>query len=104
MVCGALWLMPFLGQAVPQVMEAPAYSIIATIYLGAMPSATAYLLWSNAMSLAKKTSDVSNFQFLTPLLSTVMGFAMLGEVPTAMTMVGGLIIIASIVVFGLKGK
>jgi drug/metabolite transporter (DMT)-like permease len=56
------------------------------------------------MSLAKKTSDVSNFQFLTPLLSTVMGFAMLGEIPTAMTMVGGLIIIASIVVFGLKGK
>lgn len=104
MVCGALWLIPFAGQAIPQVMEAPAYSIIATIYLGAMPSATAYLLWSNAMSLAKKTSDVSNFQFLTPLLSTVMGFAMLGEVPTVMTMVGGLIIIASIVVFGLKGK
>lgn len=104
MVCGALWLMPFIGQAIPQVMEAPAYSVIATVYLGAMPSATAYLLWSNAMSLAKKTSDVSNFQFLTPLLSTVMGFAMLGEIPTAMTMVGGLIIIASIVVFGLKGK
>lgn len=104
MVCGALWLMPFLGQAVPQMMEAPAYSIIATIYLGAMPSATAYLLWSNAMSLAKKTSDVSNFQFLTPLLSTAMGFAMLGEVPSLMTVAGGLIIIASIVVFGLKGK
>ncbi len=104
MVCGTLWLMPFAGQAIPQVMEAPAYSIIATVYLGAMPSATAYLLWSNAMYLAKKTSDVSNFQFLTPLLSTVMGFAMLGEVPTVMTMVGGLIIIASIVVFGLKGK
>ncbi len=104
MVCGALWLLPFAGQAIPQVMEAPAYSIIATIYLGAMPSATAYLLWSNAMSLAKKTSDVSNFQFLTPLLSTAMGFAMLDEVPTFMTVVGGIIIIASIVVFGLKGK
>jgi drug/metabolite transporter (DMT)-like permease len=104
MVCGALWLMPFMGQAIPQVMEAPAYSIIATAYLGAMPSATAYLLWSNAMSLAKKTSDVSNFQFLTPLLSTVMGFAMLGEVPSMMTVIGGLIIIASITVFGLKGK
>ncbi len=104
MVCGALWLLPFAGQAIPQVMAAPAYSIIATIYLGAMPSATAYLLWSNAMSLAKKTSDVSNFQFLTPLLSTAMGFAMLGEVPTFITVVGGVIIIASIVVFGLKGK
>lgn len=104
MVCGALWLMPFIGQALPQVMAAPSYSIIATVYLGAMPSATAYLLWSHAMSMAKKTSDVSNFQFLTPLLSAAMGFAMLGEVPAVMTMVGGLIIIVSIVVFGLKGK
>jgi len=104
MVCGALWLIPFLGQAIPQVLAAPAVSVTATIYLGAMPSATAYLLWSNAMSLAKKTSDVSNFQFLTPLLSTAMGFAMLGEVPTFMTVVGGAIIIAGIVIFGLKGK
>ena len=104
MVCGALWLMPFAGQAVMQLASAPAYSIAATIYLGAMPSATAYLLWSNAMSLAKKTSDVSNFQFLTQLLSTVMGFAMLREVPSAMTIAGGVIIIISIVVFGLKGK
>lgn len=104
MVCGAIWLMPFLGQAIPQVMAAPAVSVIATVYLGAMPSATAYLLWSNAMSLARKTSDVSNFQFLTPLLSTAMGFALLGEIPGLMTVVGGMIIVASIVVFGLKGK
>ena len=69
-----------------------------------MPSATAYLLWSNAMSLTRKTSDVSNFQFLTPLLSTAMGFALLGEIPGLMTVVGGMIIVASIVVFGLKGK
>ena len=104
MVCGALWLMPFLGHAIPQVTEAPVSSILAAVYLGAMPSAAAYLLWSHAMSLAKKTSDVSNFQFLTPLLSTAMGFAMLGEIPSLMTAAGGLIIIASIVVFGLKGK
>lgn len=104
MVCGAIWLMPFLGQAIPQVMAAPTVSVIATVYLGAMPSATAYLLWSNAMSLARKTSDVSNFQFLTPLLSTAMGFALLGEIPGLMTVVGGMIIVASIVIFGLKGK
>ena len=104
MVCGAIWLMPFLSQAIPQVAAAPVSAVVATIYLGAMPSATAYLLWSHAMSLARKTSDVSNFQFLTPLLSTAMGFAMLGEVPSVMTVIGGLIIIVSIVVFGLKGK
>ena len=69
-----------------------------------MPSATAYLLWSKAFSIANKTSDVTNFQFLTPLLSTAMGFAMLGEIPSAATIIGGLLIVASITVFGLKGK
>ncbi len=104
MVCGALLFFPFLPNALAEVSVAPLNSIIATIYLGAMPSATAYLLWSNAMSLAKKTSDVSNYQFLTPFLSTAMGFIMLNEVPSPMTFVGGILIIISIIVFGLKGK
>ena len=104
MVCGAVLLIVFIPQAVSQMAEATPLSLLAAAFLGAMPSATAYLLWSKAFSLSAKTSDVTNFQFLTPLLSTVMGFAMLGEVPSAATIFGGLIIVASIVVFGLKGK
>ena len=77
---------------------------MAAVYLGAMPSATAYLLWSRAFSLAEKTSDVTNYQFLTPLLSTAMGFAMLGEIPSLATIVGGLVIIASLVIFSRKGR
>ena len=104
MVCGAVLLMVFIPQAVSQMGDATPLSLLAAAFLGAMPSATAYLLWSKAFSLSSKTSDVTNFQFLTPLLSTVMGFAMLGEVPSAATIFGGLIIVASIIVFGLKGK
>ena len=104
MVCGAMLLTVFTPQAVSQIGDASTAALISVLFLGAMPSATAYLLWSKAFSLADKTSDVTNFQFLTPLLSTAMGFAMLGEIPSAATIIGGLIIIASIVVFGLKGK
>lgn len=104
MVCGAMLLTVFTPQAVSQIGDASTAALISVLFLGAMPSATAYLLWSKAFSIANKTSDVTNFQFLTPLLSTAMGFAMLGEVPSAATIIGGLIIIASIVVFGLKGK
>lgn len=104
MVCGAILLLPFAGSGLSAAAAAPVPAMVSMLYLGAMPSATAYLLWSNAMSLARKTSDVTNFQFLTPLLSTAMGFAMLGEVPGLMTVIGGAIIIGSLVVFGLKGK
>ena len=56
------------------------------------------------MSFAEKTSEVTNFMFVTPLLSTIMGFMILKEVPNAGTFIGGAIIIASIIVFNLKGK
>ena len=56
------------------------------------------------MSYAERTSEVTNFMFVTPLLSTIMGFIILHEVPNAGTFIGGVIIIISIVVFNLKGK
>lgn len=104
MVCGAILLLPFVGDAIVQAGSASWQALAVVIYLGSMPSATAYLLWSKAFSLAKKTSDVTNYQFLTPLISTLLGLLILSEVPDVSTIVGGIIIVASIVVFGLKGK
>lgn len=107
MVSGALLLLFFLPQTLTQIGQAAVSclsALMAAVYLGAMPSATAYLLCSRAFSLAEKTSDVTNYQFLTPLLSTAMGFAMLGEIPSLATIVGGLVIIASLVIFSRKGR
>ncbi len=104
MVCGAVCLLPFLPEAIGQLRAAPPSAILAAVYLGAMPSAISHLFWNAAMALALRTSDVANYQFLTPLFSTVMGFAILGEVPGVLTLLGGLIILASIVVFARGGK
>ena len=104
MTCGAVLLLPFAAEAMVQASNATVTALVVVVYLGSMPSATAYLLWSKAFSLASKTSDVTNYQFLTPLISTLLGLIILGEIPGVSTVVGGLIIIASIVVFGLKGK
>jgi drug/metabolite transporter (DMT)-like permease len=69
-----------------------------------MPSAIAYFLWGTALSLAEKTNEVTNFMFITPLLSSLLGFMLLKEVPSMGTFIGGTIIILSIVLFNLKGK
>ena len=74
------------------------------VYLGAFPSAAAYFFWGEAMSYAERISEVTNFNFVTPLLSAVMGFLLLKEVPNAGTFIGGAAIIASIIVFNKKGK
>lgn len=104
MTCGAILLLPFAGEAIAQATNASIGALVVVLYLGSMPSATAYLLWSKAFSLAKKTSDVTNYQFLTPLISTMLGFIILSEIPGMSTFVGGTLIICSIIVFGIKGK
>lgn len=104
MICGAILLGFRAGGGLHQLAGASMSHIIALIYLGALPSATAYFTWGKAMSYAERTSEVTNFMFVTPLLSTIMGFIILHEVPNAGTFIGGAIIIISIVVFNLKGK
>lgn len=104
MICGAILLGFWVGDGLHQLAGASVSHIIALIYLGALPSATAYFTWGKAMSYAERTSEVTNFMFVTPLLSTIMGFIILHEVPNAGTFIGGAIIIISIVVFNLKGK
>ena len=104
MICGAILLGFWAVDGLHQLAGASMSHIIALIYLGALPSATAYFTWGKAMSYAERTSEVTNFMFVTPLLSTIMGFIILHEVPNAGTFIGGAIIIISIVVFNLKGK
>ncbi|SFD25359.1 DMT family transporter [Clostridium uliginosum] len=104
MICGSILLTSFSLQGVVQIITSQPKHILSVIYLGAMPSAIAYLLWGKAMSLADKTSEVTNFMFVTPLFSTVLGFILLKEIPNMGTFIGGTIIILSIFIFNLKGK
>lgn len=102
--CGALMLVCYLGRGIAELSSATLSEWLALIYLGVFPSALAYFFWGAALSLAERTSEVTNYMFVTPLLSTLLGFLLLGEIPSAGTMIGGGMIIGSIVVFNLKGK
>lgn len=104
MLCGTLLLGFWAPQGFREVACAPGRSLFALLYLGALPSAAAYFFWGEAMARASRISEVTNFNFITPLLSTAMGFALLREVPNLGTFLGGAVIIASIVVFNRKGR
>lgn len=96
---GTLLLLIYLPQAASQFAAAPVETWIVIAFMGIFPSALAYLWWSKALSKAHKTSEVTNFMFITPLLATLMGFLMIGEAPTAGTLVGGGIIIVGLLLF-----
>lgn len=104
MICGAILLGFWAGQGVREIAAAGTGHIAALLYLGAFPSALAYFLWGRAMGYAERTGEVTNFMFVTPLLSTIMGFLILHEVPNAGTFLGGAMIICGLVLFNLKGK
>jgi drug/metabolite transporter (DMT)-like permease len=102
--CGTLMLLFYLGPSVTEVSTATIIELLSLLFLGIFPSALAYFFWGMALSLAKRTSEVTNYMFLTPLLSTVFGFLLLQEIPSVGTFLGGGVIIISIVLFNLKGK
>ena len=96
---GTLFLCIFLPSSVEPTLHAPIEHIIYVLILGIFSSAIAYIAWAKAISLAEKTTYVSNYMFVTPFLTTILGFVTMGEVPDKATILGGLIILAGLFMF-----
>lgn len=103
-VLGAIPMLVFLPQTVTDVINADMTSNLSALYLGVMPCATAYYFWSKAIVLAERTSEVTNYLFVNPLIAAIIGFIMLREIPDMGTYIGGAIIIVSVIVFSVKGS
>ena len=90
---GTLFLCIFLPSAIEPTIHAPIEHIIYVLILGIFSSALAYIAWAKAISMAEKTTYVSNYMFVTPFLTTILGFVMMGEIPDKATILGGTIIL-----------
>lgn len=96
---GTLFLLVYLPDAAVQFGNAPLRQLLVIGFMGIFPSALAYMLWAKALLIAEKTSDVTNYMFVTPLLAALMGFLVMGEVPTLSTCAGGLMIFVGLLLF-----
>lgn len=104
MISAVIILSPFAMDGFNQIQIADAYHIGVVVVLGVISSAGSYFLWSVAMSLTTNTSEVANFSFLTPFFATLLASFVLKEIPNMGTIIGGIIIIVSIIIFSKKGK
>lgn len=96
---GTLFLCIFLPSSITPTINAPFKQIIYVLILGVFSSALAYISWAKAISLAEKTTYVSNYMFVTPFLTTILGFVMMKEIPDKATILGGMIILAGLFIF-----
>jgi drug/metabolite transporter (DMT)-like permease len=103
-VAGTLLLMVFLPTAIKDVQTAPVSAILDVVYLGVFPSAIGFLLWTKALSLANQMNEVTNFMFVTPLLSILLEYIMIGELPDAGTIFGGTVILLGVLLFNNRQK
>lgn len=85
---GAVVLLPFAPQFVHETMTAPAGAVAMVIYLGVFPTAIAFSTW--AYALARSDAGRLTATTLTvPAIAIVLSWAILGELPTALGMLGG---------------
>ena len=101
---GTILLLIFLPNSITEIKNIPLTQIIYLIILGVFCSAVAYISWTYAFSKAKNTSSVTNYMFLTPFLTTLMGILIAKEIPDFATIVGGIIIIIGMFIYNFFDK
>lgn len=87
---GTMLLMIFLKDLLIQINGAGVEATLAAIYLGIFPAAIAYMCWSYVLNFMQ-ASKASTGLYIIPVFSTVMGYLVLKEQPTALVLVGGVI-------------
>ncbi|CAN5847872.1 DMT family transporter [soil metagenome] len=92
---GTLPMLIFLPGLAADVATAGVTPLLATVYIGVVPSAVAYTLYAYALSQAPVTL-VAAFLYMVPVFSLLFSWLLLGEVPTLLTLVGGGIAISGI--------
>lgn len=94
---GAVACLPFAGQLVHEVAHAPASATLNMVYLGVFPTALAFTTW--AYALARTTaSRMGVTTYAVPALVVLMSWLVLGEVPGALTLGGGVLCLAGVAV------
>ena len=96
MVCGTIALLPFGGGLVGAVRSAPLASTLHLVFLGAVPGALGYVLWSWVLS-QWSVARVMSFLFLVAPCAVLMGWVFLGELPTGLELCGGVLALCGVV-------
>jgi drug/metabolite transporter (DMT)-like permease len=93
---GTLGTLPFGSGLTQALINAPWSHTAALLWLGIAPTFIGYLAWNAALRRAS-ASQVSSFIYFSPPIAVLIGWVWLGERLTALTLIGGVITVAGVV-------
>jgi drug/metabolite transporter (DMT)-like permease len=94
---GTVALLPFAPQAAIELVHAPASAVAAVAYLGVFPTAVGFALWAYALTRVDAGAMASTTMSV-PAIVVLMSWLLLGELPTAAAMLGGLLCLLGVAV------
>lgn len=99
---GTIPMLVFAPSLVRQIPDAPPASTLAALFLGVFPGALAYVMWAYALS-RMRASTLTMFLYFQPVNAAIIAWIWLGEVPAWLTVIGGAISIAGVVLVSTRG-
>jgi len=99
----ACFLLVFLPGLPEEIKTAPLSNTLAVLYLGIIPAALGYVTWAYALAHVPATRAAS-FLYLQPLLVLGIAWVWLGEWPSILALVGGVLVLAGVIVMNFRRR
>jgi DME family drug/metabolite transporter len=97
---GAVFLMPLLA-LIPTGELLTGQGLTLAIYLGALPTALAYILFAHGLERIG-ASETATLTLAEPVTAAALGFAVLGERPGASALAGAALVLAALALLALR--
>ena len=101
MVAGSLPFLVFAPGALQSVVTATPAQIATLVFLAVFPGAVAYALWSRTVA-AMPPGVAARFLYLVPVVGVAVAWVWLGEAPQLLTLLGGGVTVAGVVLAGMR--
>ena len=100
---GTLFALVYLPGLVSSLGEASAATTLTLVYLGVFPTAVGYVTYAYAFS-RMNASVAASFLYLVPVFAYLIAWLWLGETPTLLAAIAGVVVLVGVVIVNARGR